>query len=419
MNKVLKYKVYFLLTITAFFVFTMNHAIARNIGDCYGGIPDGVVVNPGDVCTFTCRDRQVNDPQDIDNDGNYEELIEGETGYCPAEVYSIGCGYYQYPDSRDGTPQEWNRYGREVDKPYYQINSGDEALPCSLVEGASNPGPPVNPVNPVNPELGGGGNNGANAPLLITLEADTLVAEGDDAVFTVRLSFAEDRDITIDYRTIAGTATPGRKTTYPDYTFMGDYHQISGTITISAGDTVKTISVPTRADGCSDISEEEEWCQDAEGDETFSLELTNPSDGEFPEMAYSLEKEITIRWLMDGQIYTYIPSITIRGNTSQCFSQIFIASQGPIGIVKAPLVAKLTVTADFDLCLWSKGHGDPHSCHGVHKLITPNLYVRSSKGGSMTESVSFDLDSIHIDFCVVAFEEAVGSWTLRISHDGE
>lgn len=66
---------------------------------------------------------------------------------------------------------------------------------------------------------------------------DVTITEGTNAVFTVTLSSAAGSDITVDYTTIAGTATA-----------PNDYTTTTGTATITAGSTTQTITVPTNND---------------------------------------------------------------------------------------------------------------------------------------------------------------------------
>ncbi|MDX1744367.1 MAG: Calx-beta domain-containing protein [Halobacteriales archaeon] len=88
---------------------------------------------------------------------------------------------------------------------------------------------------------------------------DVTVSEGDaaslDAVFTVTLSAASERTVTVDYETVDGTATAG-----------SEYTATSGTLTFPAGTMQQTISVPFSDDSVD------------EPDQTFTVELTNPSN---------------------------------------------------------------------------------------------------------------------------------------------
>ena len=100
-------------------------------------------------------------------------------------------------------------------------------------------------------------NDAVQPPSLPELSiGDASVGEGaGNAVFTVTLSEASADEVTVDYATTDDTATAG-----------DDYTTTSGTLTFVAGDRTKTISVPVVND------------TDDEGDETFTVTLSAPSN---------------------------------------------------------------------------------------------------------------------------------------------
>ncbi|QDU64098.1 Calx-beta domain protein [Planctomycetes bacterium Pan216] len=83
------------------------------------------------------------------------------------------------------------------------------------------------------------------------------VNEGDEgssvATFTVSLNLPWNEEVTVNYQTIADTATEG-----------SDYEAVSGTLTFAPGETERTVEVPILGD------------QLVELDERFSLSLSNP-----------------------------------------------------------------------------------------------------------------------------------------------
>jgi probable HAF family extracellular repeat protein len=108
---------------------------------------------------------------------------------------------------------------------------------------------------------------GSNRAFLLTPQSaatplvsigDLTVAEGNTgtraATFTVTLSAASSQPVTVAYATANGTATAGR-----------DYQATSGTLTIPAGQTTGTITVPVNGDRL------------PEANETFSINLINPT----------------------------------------------------------------------------------------------------------------------------------------------
>ena len=98
----------------------------------------------------------------------------------------------------------------------------------------------------------------------VTIEADPMpelrisdaapVAEGNDAVFTVSLSTPSSQVVTVEYRTVDGTAGAG-----------SDYSTTSETLRFDPLETTKTIQVPVLTDSMSEPSED------------FEVELRNPS----------------------------------------------------------------------------------------------------------------------------------------------
>ena len=84
---------------------------------------------------------------------------------------------------------------------------------------------------------------------------DVTVAEGDTAAFTISLSTASGRDVTVTATTADGTATA-----------PGDYTHTTQTVTIAAGTTSATFNVDTTEDST------------AEPDETFTVALSAPAN---------------------------------------------------------------------------------------------------------------------------------------------
>ena len=84
--------------------------------------------------------------------------------------------------------------------------------------------------------------------------ADASASEGAGSMeFTVNLSVASGQDVTVDYSTTAGTASE-----------PGDFTATAGTLTIAAGSTSGTISVPLIDDA------------ETESPESFTVDLSNP-----------------------------------------------------------------------------------------------------------------------------------------------
>ncbi|NCQ69135.1 MAG: tandem-95 repeat protein [Microcystis aeruginosa W13-16] len=87
--------------------------------------------------------------------------------------------------------------------------------------------------------------------------ADTTINESENqATVTVKLTGISQQTFTVDYNTNDGTAKAGE-----------DYTTVSGKLTFNAGESVKTITVPINNDTA------------YEGNETFTLNLSNPTGG--------------------------------------------------------------------------------------------------------------------------------------------
>ena len=98
-----------------------------------------------------------------------------------------------------------------------------------------------------------------NGPAPISI-AGTSVREGNNgtinAAFEVKLGFAAEQEIRVDYATADGTATAGN-----------DYTSTSGKLIFPPGVTTQTINVPVKGDLV------------VEADETFSVQLSRPVNG--------------------------------------------------------------------------------------------------------------------------------------------
>ena len=91
-------------------------------------------------------------------------------------------------------------------------------------------------------------------PAVSVSDATVQEAEGAVLAFSVTLSHASSRTVTVDYATSDGSAQAG-----------SDYTATSATLTFNAGDTAKAVQVPVLTDS------------DDEGQETLTLTLSNPS----------------------------------------------------------------------------------------------------------------------------------------------
>ena len=97
-------------------------------------------------------------------------------------------------------------------------------------------------------------------PGLSVADARVYEAAGATVDFAVTLGRASAETVTVDYATADGTGSNAA-------TEGSDYTETSGTLTFAPGETAKTVPVPVLDDGHD------------EGEETFTLTLSNPSGG--------------------------------------------------------------------------------------------------------------------------------------------
>ena len=76
---------------------------------------------------------------------------------------------------------------------------------------------------------------------LTVYSQDVAVIEGEEAVFTINLSMAQDEDFFIDYELQNGSAKG-------DWAWDNDYQQMSGSVLIPAGETSVEVRVPVFID---------------------------------------------------------------------------------------------------------------------------------------------------------------------------
>jgi hypothetical protein len=148
----------------------------------------------------------------------------------------------------------WNaRVGSRVGDHYTLRDAGYNAnIPVNGTVSFGFNGSPGNvTVFPANYKLNGVPMGSVSPALSVD---DVRVAEGETAAFTVGLSRASTRTITVRYATAPGTAT------------AADFTAASGTLTFAPGETAKTVRVTTIDDAL------------VEGDETFRLVLSAPTN---------------------------------------------------------------------------------------------------------------------------------------------
>ncbi|SIR89146.1 type I secretion C-terminal target domain (VC_A0849 subclass) [Sphaerotilus natans] len=158
------------------------------------------------------------------------------------------------------------------------LREGDETfvLTATAVAGDVSPVPASGTATIVDDEA---------APVIQPLPDQTVNEGAGTVTFTITLSGPSEQTISVDYRTVPGTALAGQ-----------DYSPITGTLTFAPGETSRTITVPVIDDTV------------FEGAETFTLELSNPVNT-------SVSKPVTTVTIVDDGSGSVPPGVTPTDDT--------------------------------------------------------------------------------------------------------
>ena len=142
-----------------------------------------------------------------------------------------------FPHAVRTTTKAWIRYDRFA--AYAPLGPTTESLRCTN-------GRPRHAVSSFITELDGTANTGGTTPLPALTIDDAEGREGTNAniAFTVTLNPASSELVTVDYKTVARTATEGE-----------DYTRTRGTLRFEPGQTTKTVRVPITDDTVEDDGE--------------------------------------------------------------------------------------------------------------------------------------------------------------------
>ena len=160
------------------------------------------------------------------------ETTSGTLTFAPGETQAT----IDVPIVEDDIPEGDENFSIVFSNP-----SNSSISTNTVVITISDVAPTPDPIPTITVAAGSGGEDTGNAPLVVSLDAPS------------------DTPVTVDFTTVDGTATA------PD-----DYETTSGTLTFAPGETQATIDVPIVED---DIPE---------GDETFDIVFSNPSNGDLP-----------------------------------------------------------------------------------------------------------------------------------------
>ena len=185
---------------------------------------------------FESKSPGVPDPTDSNlGNANYYKTVYGtgaRTFDLSARVVTL-----TFPHAVDATHDAWVRYNRF--SRYSPLGATTESLRCTN-------GRPRHAVASFITELDGTANTGGTTPRPALTIDDAEGREGTNAniAFTVTLNPASSELVTVDYKTIARTATEGE-----------DFTRTRGTLRFEPGQTTKTVRVPIIDDNVEDDGE--------------------------------------------------------------------------------------------------------------------------------------------------------------------
>ena len=146
--------------------------------------------------------------------------------------------------------------------------------------------------------------------------ADVSVAEGDsatvNATFTVKLSAASSKAVTVKYATANGTATAG-----------SDYTATNGTLTFAVGEITKTVEVPVAGDTL------------VEPDETFAFNLSEAANA-------TIERAQATGTIINNDVAKSLPSLSVED---------IVVSKGKSGTTNAQFTVTLSAPSALDVAV--------------------------------------------------------------------
>ena len=257
-------------------------------------------------------------------------------------------------------------------------------------------------------------------PLVLSID-DVSVNEGQAADFMIHLSAPSDRDITVTATTMNGGAMA------PD-----DYTHTSSTVRIPAGERSATFSVPTVEDTV------------AEGDETFTVRLSNPVNADIGDGAGTgaitdddaqpepMELQVSVAQAREGEPMTfdvYIVPAARTAFTLNYFTRDYSAEagldytpieSGSMTIVGGVSARQITVqTLDdllvepnerFRLELWVSGNRDVAAVATTGTIIDDDEYPVINIGGA--EATEGEPLRFPVSLSTIPAESLSVAWTV-------
>ena len=220
--------------------------------------------------------------------------------------------------------------------------------------------------------LGGAGEAGAQQVSVANANGE----EGNPVLFTVTLSPASSQTVTVEYDTGTGTNTGGDATASTNGVNV-DFTTTRGTLTFAPNERVKTVNVPTTEDS------------EHEGDETFTLTLSNPSAG------VTLTDATATGTIIDDDV---APSLSVKDASGEEGNAVLFTVT-----LSAASSQEVTVTYDTDI---DTDAGDT-ATSGTDFTATSGTLTFAPNETSKTVSVPISHDTL---------DEADETFTLTLSN---
>ena len=241
----------------------------------------------------------------------------------------------------------------------------------------------------------------AASPGVAAYAEDVVVSEGaGTASVKVTLSKAAASDVTIDYQTANGTTT------------SSDFTSTSGTLTIAAGDTSGTISIPITNDTT------------AEAQENLTLNLSNASNATLGKSAVTISIVDNEAFLTNSTAVADVLSTTLESLQDYLTTTIKSFLNNNSLAVDGVSKTYATILSDYgsvtDLDVWIKTYTESMTS-GATKSMTSfvtaiDTYVTSSSSGTPTATdLATALTKVNVGIKAIDFSQILGGTLISDS----
>ena len=241
----------------------------------------------------------------------------------------------------------------------------------------------------------------AASPVVAAYAEDVVVSEGAGTVSVkVTLSKAAASDVTIDYQTANGTTT------------SSDFTSTAGTLTIAAGETSGTISIPITNDTT------------AEAQENLTLNLSNASNATLGKSAVTVSIVDNEAFLTNSTAIADVLSTTLESLQDYLTTTIKSFLNSNSLTVDGVSKTYATILSDYgsvtDLDTWIKTYTESMTS-GATKSMTSfitaiDTYVTSSSSGTPTATdLATALTKVNVGIKAIDFSQILGGTLISDS----